>query len=177
MGSNVLVNSRVPKVFLSMDRMVSSKVFVFPILLLLAGVVGAEPDAEKARKSIAKSSMRNLALTLEICALDTTFYVSLETLNDIGLESFNNPHDFINNEGGTFVMRPARGVFELQRRDLLKSFNRWQGPYINYQQGTTQTDPGPYDFGSPLDPWFTPYYFFSPLGLVRGDIGAVTQEL
>jgi hypothetical protein len=35
---------------------------------------------------------------------------------------------------------------------------------------------GPYDVGSPLDPWGTPYWFYSPLGLLRGDTGTATLE-
>lgn len=122
--------------------------------------------------------MATLAQAEQICAVDTGYYVSLETLNDIPAPSTSQtPYDGLNNEGGTYVLRPTRGAFEANRLNLVTAFNPWQGPYVNFQSGRTQTGSVPYDRGSPLDPWGTPYYLFSPLGMIRGDEGVITLEL
>ncbi len=150
-------------------------------LILLVGLAGftgaAQPDeADEKRKTRAKASMANLATVLDICAVTTSFYVSLETLNDHGVSPGNPHYDYLSHEGGTYVIRPTRGLFQPERRDLLVGFNKWDGPYASYQRPNTQTEPGLYDIGSPLDPWGTPYLFFMSPGLVRGDPGAVTQK-
>jgi len=120
---------------------------------------------------------RILAEALDMCALDTTYYVSLETLNDSASASVVPAYDFINDGGGTFVIPPAEGKFLPTRVNLISAYFSWKGPYVIFQQGRTQLADGPYDKGTPLDPWGNPYYLFSPLGLVRGDIGSITLEL
>ena len=133
-----------------------------------AGKLARLPDP---RDTVALAEMVTLATQLEVCAIQTTYYVSLETLNDLSSDYLNTPYDYINYEGGTFVIRPTEGRFRPQRINLLTAFNAWDGPYMNYQASQTQTGFTPYDRGSPLDPWGNPYYFFSPLGLLRGDSG------
>jgi hypothetical protein len=154
----------------------------FQITLFLGVCLGAFGGglraAAGADETAALASMDTLATALDMCALDTGYYVSLATLNDIPTASTpDTPWDYINYKGGTFVLRPDDGRFLPVRINLLSAYDPWSGPYINFQPGQYQTAATPYDQGSPLDPWGDPFYFFSPLGLLRGDSGAVTQEL
>ena len=153
------------------------------IILLLTGIGprpgdGAEPllNADP-WETAAWVSMQSMAEALVLCALDTTYYVSLESLDDLPYTNTHAPFDYVNNGGGLYVIRPAEGRFRTQRINLLTGYNQWNGPYITYQSGTIQEGTTPYDQGSPLDPWGNPYYFFTPLGLVRGDQGTITLEL
>jgi len=130
----------------------------------------------------ATAEMQILATAEGICALAyTTYYVSLETLNDSNSIASDPPYDYLNYDGGTYVIAPRRGLFLPSRVDLLNGPNpyseRWDGPYVTSFPNGVQTAAGPYDLGTPLDPWGNPYYLFTPLGLARGDIGQVTFEL
>ncbi len=140
-------------------------------LLLLPGIAAGQGN-----ETVALADMRNMAQALELVALDTTRYVSLENLNDVSASNTTNPFDSIRDQGGPYTIIPQDGFF-LPRKDLTLGPNPWRGPYVNFQQGRTQTGLTPYDQGSPLDPWGTPYYLFNPFGLVRGDQGTITQEL
>lgn len=148
-----------------------------PCLLVLFCAAWAV-HAQDARTVQALADMRSLAQALELCAADTGFFVSLETLNDSTFRLPERPYDYLHEGGGVWVIRPAVGRFEPQRRELPTTglFNAWRGPYINFQEGRVQTGPEPYDVGSPLDPWGMPYLFYTPLGLVRGDSGTITLE-
>lgn len=126
---------------------------------------------------VAQQEMQTLADGMDLCALDTTYYVSLENLNDLSQTNTTNPYDSIQNMDGVYTIIPSIGTFSTQRRNLATAFNAWNGPYVTFQQGRTQTDTTPYDQGSPLDPWGNPYYLFNPLGLIRGDQGIITLEL
>lgn len=118
-----------------------------------------------------------LANALEICALDTTYYVPLEALNDVSDPAALPNYDYIDHDSGTYVIKPDEGKFSASRVRLTQAYFRWRGPYVTFQPGRTQLGTEPYDQGTPLDPWGNPYYFFSPLGLLRGDSGTVTLEL
>jgi hypothetical protein len=130
-----------------------------------------------AQSAIALSEMQSLAQGLDTCVIDTTYYVALETLDDTTNPSSNPAYNFINDQGGTFVVPPDWGYIKPTRVNLVTAFNHWNGPYLTYQAGRTQVGTTPYDQGSPLDPWGNPYYFFSPVGLLRGDTGTVTLDL
>ena len=125
------------------------------------------------------SEMQAIAQATDICAFDTTYYVVPEALDDLSYVpsdpafSFN----YINDGGGCFAIVPYQGTFKPTRVNLLAGFNTWKGPYLVFQPGRIQLPTQPYDKGSPLDPWGSPYYLFSPLGLLRGDTGTVTLEL
>ncbi len=125
---------------------------------------------------VAEADMRNMAEAMEVVALDTTRYVSLENLNDLSATNTTKPFDSIKDQGGVFSIIPQDGFF-LPRKDLTLGPNPWRGPYVTFQQGRTQAGTTPYDQGSPLDPWGTPYYLFNPFGLIRGDEGIITLEL
>jgi hypothetical protein len=120
--------------------------------------------------------MAILASALEICALDTTYYVPLEALNDVSDPNAVPAYDYIDHNGGTYVIKPWEGCFRPSRVALTTAFFPWRGPYVTFQPGRTQIGTSPYDEGSPLDPWGNPYLFFSPLGLLRGDTGSLTLE-
>ena len=145
----------------------------------LAGALLPSParaQAGDAKETAALAAMAGLAQAEEMCALDTGFYVTLETLNDVNFRPSQPPYyDYLNEGGGTWVIRPSRGLFETTRRDLLAAFLKWKGPYTNFNGGVQQGST-PYDEGTPLDPWGQPYYLYSPLGLVRGDTGRITME-
>lgn len=130
-----------------------------------------------ADSSAALLEMQSITQGLTWCALDTLYYVVPESLNDSGFPDQTPFYDYISYGGGCHVIRPEEGRFRPSRIDLVTAVNSWRGPYLTYQPGRTQTGTVPYDQGSPLDPWGSPYYLFSPLGLMRGDSGSVTLEL
>lgn len=132
-----------------------------------------ESPETRAMRVAAQADMAALETALTSAFLDLNRFVALENLDDVGFVTMP-PANYIDNGSGPFVMRPERGLFESVRAPVA---GVWNGPYINYQQGQTQAGTMPYDEGSPLDPWGNPYYFFSPLGLIRGDFGSVTLEL
>ncbi len=139
---------------------------------------GAQPGSVQA----ALLDMQSLETGLTAVALDTGYFVALENLDDSAEADVTLPHDDINQGGGAWVIRPERGRFEEVRVVFRPAPFGVGGPglwpsggYVVFQRGI-QTGPTPYDVGSPLDPWGTPYFFFSPLGLIRGDSGALTQE-
>lgn len=117
------------------------------------------------------ASLAALETALTMAYIDIGYLVALEELNDLGFTT-QPSYDYIDLNGGPFRMPPTLGLF-LPRAPVS---NSWFGPYSNFQQGQTQTATLPYDRGSPLDPWGNPFLLFSPLGLVRGDTGVVTQE-
>lgn len=155
-----------------MPRRISIFVLLLSLWLASARGQGIEP-AQSAGVIAAQQEMQNLETALVAAYLDIGYLVSLETLDDLSIFPTQKPYDYINNGAGTFVLRPEIGFFETNPRNLLPV---WLGPYATYQPGTTQLSTMPYDQGTPLDPWNSPYYFFSPLGLIRGDTGAITQD-
>lgn len=154
-------------------------------LLLLTLTAQAGPVERKApmaipdpRVSAAQQNMQAMAQQEEACAIETGYFVALESLNDGSVTNTLRPWEYINDNGGSYAIRPEEGRFRPNRitfRFDIFSYPHWGGPYLTYQSGTTQTENTPYDKGSPLDPWWNPYYFFSPLGLLRGDTGDVSS--
>ena len=145
--------------------------------LALAIVGGLCGNVRAQSVAVALSDMQTLANAEDICALDTNLYVSLETLNDLSSTPDPASRDNVLANGGTYAVETWRGAFRPGgRMDLVNRTLAWGGPYVTFQSGRTQETVGPYDFGSPLDPWGTPYWFYTPLGLLRGDSGAVTLE-
>jgi hypothetical protein len=160
---------------MTQHRRTASVLFV---LALAAGFGATRARADDFRVVAAQQEMATLADAEESAAIDTSFYVALEALND-GVASNPGSVDWINDGGGSFVIPPAKGGFNAARKLFGTQFgqpNYWGGPYVAFQQGKTQAGAAPYDKGSPLDPWGQPYLFFSPLGLLRGDTGTVAYE-
>lgn len=118
---------------------------------------------------IAQQELNTLASQMAIVQMDTTYFTTLENLDDLSSVTNVNEFDYINDEGGMLAVIPSTGKFrEPSRVDV---FNLtiglgWNGPYVSYQPGTIDDEDSDYDEGTPLDPWGTPYYFYSPLGLV-----------
>ena len=116
--------------------------------------------------SIALQEMSNLAQAEQFCLIDTNFYVSLENLDDLPVNT-SPTYNFINAGGGTWVIGQTTANFLPNQRNLLTAFLKWQGPYITYQAGRADdADFFNYDIGTPLDPWGSPYFFYSPLGRI-----------
>lgn len=146
------------------------------IALTAAAGVRAQPGGD-VNTVVAMNEMQTLANALTLAALDTTYYVSLENLNDVSGTSPTLLYDSIQHLSGPYVMIPDHGLFIGRRNLATRPVNFWRGPYVSYQQENTQAGTTPYDEGSPLDPWRQPYYLFNPLGLLRGDAGIITLEL
>ena len=147
------------------------------MLLVAAGIACAPAAVPAQQNTAALAEMATIAGALDSCALFTLYYVAPEALDDTSFVNTTSPWQYIGDLGGPFVIPPSSGRFLASRKNLLTGFNAWTGPYLNYQPGRTQTGSQPYDLGAPLDPWGNPYWFFSPLGLLRGDTGGVTLEL
>jgi len=114
------------------------------------------------------SDMTTLAEAEDLVRIDTGYYVSLENLDDISVSGYQPSYNFIGDGGGTPVIDPATARIKPQRVDLIHTFLSWKGPYVTYQQGRTDVDNlFGYDRGTPLDPWGSPYFLYSPAGLVK----------
>lgn len=141
---------------------------------VVAAVCSRGAFAQPVEVIAAQAEEQALETALTFVYLDTGYFVALEALDDLATSPTQKPWDYINRSPGTFALRPEKGYFDTAAKDLRSV---WQGPYASYQQGTTQLGTSPYDQGTPLDPWSNPYYLFGPLGMIRGDTGAVTQDL
>jgi hypothetical protein len=156
-------------------------ILILSIPLLVGGRAARAQGGDSS--ALARAEMQAMADAETASNIRTRFFVSLETLNDLPTSgSISGPYDYINLEGGTFVIPPLVGLIDPPLRiNLLANPDpnlRWpEFPFITYQQGRVQDEPGFYELGTPLDPWGNPYLLFTPLGLVRGDIGRVTFEL
>ena len=114
------------------------------------------------------SDMTTLAEVEDLVRMDIGYYVSLENLDDISVSGYQPSYNFIGDGGGTPVIDPATARFKPQRVDLIHAFLSWKGPYVTYQQGRTDVDNlFGVDRGTPLDPWGSPYFLYSPAGLVK----------
>lgn len=151
---------------------------IFPRIIpaAIVAILLSATSLQAQQTEAALAEMQTMANALEVCALDTDRYVALENLNDISAINNVRPYDSIKDLGGVYTIIPQDGFF-LPRKDLTVGPLSWQGPYVSFQSDRTQTDPDPYDVGSPLDPWGNPYYLFNPFGLIRGDLGMITLEL
>ncbi len=159
------------------------KYFIFFIILFLfihSGEISASGDENKqkgAKEVVALSNEIEMKNAIEIAYIDIDYYVSLENLNDLLNSNPVKSYDDINEQGGTPVIDLATGLFKPILADLTKSPTVWLGPYINYQPAMVSDNGAGYDKGTPIDPWYRPYYFFSPMGLIRSDSKTITQEI
>jgi len=125
--------------------------------------------------SITLAEMSILANAMDTAFIDINYYVTLENLNDLSQSSPTLAFDSIRQNGGVFPIDPFTGLFRA-RKDFTLGTLTWKGPYVNYQSSRIQSGTEPYDQGSPLDRWGSPYLLFNPHGLLRGDEGRITQE-
>ena len=127
---------------------------------------------------IALADMNAVVTAMQFAYLDTTYWTSIENLNDqIATFPLANPFDDINDKGGARVLDPRTGRWTPERKNLVGAFFPWRGPYLSIQQGRISIDGDGYDPGTLLDLWGTPYYLFTPLGLARPDEGTITLDL
>jgi len=143
-----------------------------------AGPADATPtrmyDAREVAALLDMGAMRDAEI---VAYLDTGYLYSLEDLNDLLSSWTNFTFDNIMDGGGAQAISTITGRFVPQRLDMRISPHVWFGPYVTYQQGRFSISGAGYDPGTPLDPWDNPYYLFTPLGLVRPTLGALTLEL
>ena len=144
-------------------------------LLLAAG--GLVP-AQTANEAVALAELATMSNQMELVAVDTLFYTTLENLDDLSTETHENLFDWISYEGGALVLRPSSGRFVAERLDLTARPGglNWAGPYVTYQPSRIDDAASAYDEGTPLDPWGSPYYLYSPLGLVAPQQRTVVLE-
>lgn len=160
---------------------INKKTFYFLILFLMLEIFAFSSDdakqSEQSKKiATALSSETAMRDAMEIVFIDIGYYVSLEDLNDLLNGSPIKYYDDINQFLGTPVIDTATGLYKPTLEDLTKSPKLWLGPYITYQPSTISEDGAGYDIGTPLDPWQRPYYFFSPLGLIKPPSRSVSLD-
>jgi len=142
-------------------------------LIILSLPALALAEEKQATTVVAQSDVNTIATQMEQVAAFTNFFTTIENLDDLTAPTTTFPFDYINDNGGALVISPFTGDFRDDRLDYLNrplglSFN---GPYISafsnlISVGRFTDDTHFYDDGHPLDPWFNPYLFYSPLGLV-----------
>lgn len=143
-----------------------------------ATAIDEKPVREYGAREIAAILDMQAMRDAEIIAyLDTNYIHTLENLNDIIGAVPNYFFDDIMDQGGAQVLDTNTADFRPQRLDVRIPPNVWLGPYVSFQQGRWSIDGAGYDPGTPIDPWDSPYYLFSPIGLVRPTLGTVTLEL
>lgn len=152
--------------------------FIAIIIFLCFGATAAGQDKKiPEQKAITELEMQILAEAMETVYIYIGYYVSIENLND--LLSHYTVHDFDNIDQfiGTWVVDSSTALFYPEKVDLTHVPRLWTGPYVTYQDDRIALDGAGYDRGTLLDLWGTPYYLFSPAGLVRTDQHIVTLEL
>jgi len=151
------------------------------VLLAATALAAAAPETGVrkygARETAALLDMQAMRDAIEIAFLDTGYIHTLEDLNDLIGMATTHYFDDVMYGGGARVIELAASRFRSQRADLRFAPRQWWGPYVTFQQGKISIDGANYDPGTPIDPWGTPYYMFTPLGLVRPPNGAITLEM
>jgi len=144
------------------------------IISLFTSAAAAQPATEAA----AASELNTLANAMIFFQLDTTFFTTLENLDDVNSTSVTNDFQNINDDGGTLVIAPAIGDIADNRLTLTnRPFGlAWAGPYATFQSSRIAGSDDLFDPGTPLDPWGTPYYFYTPLGRVNPSIEGVDLQ-
>ncbi len=148
------------------------------VILAFAAFSPPSLAADKELESATLADMNAIVTAMGLARLDTTYYTSIENLNDfIASSPPRNAFDDIDDRGGTRVIDPRTGRWTPDRKDLVGAFFSWKGPYLSVQSSRISIDGDGYDPGTLLDFWDTPYYFFTPLGLARPDEGTITLDL
>lgn len=134
------------------------------LALAAAASVSHGEEAEKALPTAALLEMNNMATAMEMFYIDNSRFTTLENLDDGIFSPPGRPWQYINDGGGALVFQPQIG-------ELFRQFfphETYMGPYLTgYDDSRIEGPGGDYDIGTPLDPWGTPYYFYSPLGLIE----------
>jgi hypothetical protein len=147
--------------------------FIPAVFLTLNSAAEKGTDSE-----ITLADMNAIATAMQYAFLDTTYWTSIENLNDfIASSPPANSFDNIDDKGGTRVIDPRTGQWTPDRKNLIGAFFPWRGPYLSIQPSRIAIDGAGYDPGTLLDFWGTPYYLFTPMGLARPDEGTITLDL
>ncbi|MBX7246922.1 MAG: prepilin-type N-terminal cleavage/methylation domain-containing protein [Candidatus Sumerlaeaceae bacterium] len=170
-------------------------VMVIVTLFSTIAVIAYINRMEEARISIARGECRELAEAEEQCALIHGYYVPLQVLDDKpDLNNITSTGDAIDLDllNSLFVINPLVPPVTQQGNQLnMNNTNQriqdlvdnWQGPFLTTQRVYTgNADPTNPNFINsteihldfPLDPWGTPYRFYSPLGIIGSN--ATTQD-
>mgnify|MGYP006284599539 FL=1 len=147
------------------------------VILFSAAALPAKEDSPGGNRAITELEMQTITDAMAVVYLDIGYYVSIENLNDLLSDNTTYDFDNIDQYGGTRVIDLDAGLFHETNVDLTVPPRQWRGPYVSYQDDRISEDGEGYDEGTLLDLWGTPYYLFSPAGLVRTDERIVTQEL
>ena len=163
---------------------VSLKIFILfslsciAVLSLNPAIAGAPPKQGRyGEVTLTLSELQTLADAMDRVYLDIGYYVSIEHLNDLLSDYTVYDFDNIDQFDGTWVINLTTARFHPDKVDLSSPYHLWQGPYVTYHESRFTIDGDGYDRGTLLDFWGTPYYLFSPAGLVRTDQHTITQEL
>ncbi len=135
------------------------------------------PQSAKEAFSLTDLEMAILVDAETTVFIDTSYYVSIENLNDLLSPDVTHWFDYIGEGGGTAVLDLATGFFKPERQDLTHLLHLWRGPYVSFASERVSLSGAGYDPGTLLDFWWHPYYLFSPAGLVRSPSMSITQEL
>jgi prepilin-type N-terminal cleavage/methylation domain-containing protein len=146
---------------------------------------------EQSRVSTAKQEVRLIAEAQQSCGIIHGFFVPLQTLDNLIYDRNTQTattDDMENEDQQLFLIDPTGDLqsqysttqLQLQSRNtdarVNALFNSWAGPFLNpsrvaFQDLIQRGDPSynettynKYDF--PLDPWGTPYRFYSPIGII-----------
>jgi hypothetical protein len=144
---------------------------------ILTAAAGETPRKYSASETAALLDMATMRDAEVWAHLDTNYLHTLENLNDLIDFDTNFYFDDIMDGGGAQVISLLTGRFHPSRLDMRQPLHVWQGPYVTFQQGRISIDGAGYDPGTPIDPWGNPYYFYTPLGLVRPTLGDITLEM
>jgi len=135
------------------------------------------PQSAKEALSLTELEMAILVDAETTVFIDTSYYVSIENLNDLLSPDVTYWFDYIGEGGGTAVLDLATAFFKPERQDLTYLPHLWRGPYVSFAPERITVSGAGYDPGTLLDFWWHPYYLFSPAGLVRPPSMSITQEL
>lgn len=138
---------------------------------------GAKSPEDADRRLANLAEMNTLRQQMELVAIDTRFYTSIENLNDF-IPQDRNQDDFdnINDDGGTLVIDRNTARWKPIRENLTDLPFCWQGPYVSYVPSRLIPLDNGYDRGTLIDFWGNPYLLFTPLGLARPDQQTITLE-
>lgn len=175
---------------------------VLAIISLLATI--AVPvylnQMQRARYAVARAEVRNIAEAQQQVAIIHGFYVPIHILNNIpnrtdslgGTASARDDFDNHDDLGNVFVIDATVSVGEQSgagQLSLASNENRvslmretWQGPFLNPQRvRRVGSDPatntqGIFHLDFVVDPWGTPYRFYTDLGETGGALPSGTES-
>ncbi len=160
----------------TMNKALHSAV-IFCVVCIAVMAANAKPPSVNKSKQITEYELQTLAEGEDRVRIDTTYYTTIENLDDLPVSNLENDFDFINYGGGAVVVNPRTAMVESERVDLLEPPNIWYGPYVTFDPNRISDATEDYDEGSLLDFWGNPYYFFTPLGLVKPRTESISLEL